>query len=287
MSTITVTTGYSCNNRCLFCAQGDLRSQQQDASSEEIRRVLQQRIRPGATVVLSGGEIGLRPEVADWISVAKTLGADQVWLRTNGRMAAYSQWLKRLMNKGLSGLEVQLLGADAACHDYLTNCAGSWTQTLTGIRRAQALGLAVAIRTVLTRSNFRHLGEMAALLPRVGVRRWWIINPTLVGNAGRVAGSLAPRIELLAPVVNRAAARFRGLGGQVILRGLPLCGGARWAEWAESPENIHVGPLAAADDLGQRAYAASCAACRLRSQCPGLDSVYGDMYGFGELVLQT
>ncbi|NUN14426.1 MAG: radical SAM protein [Myxococcales bacterium] len=284
MANLTVTTGYSCNNRCLFCAQGDLRSQQQDVPPDEVCRNLHTSVRPGDTVVLSGGEISLRPEVGEWITTARALGATEVWLQTNGRMAAYSQWLKRLMDNGLTGLQVPVLGADEVCHDYLTQCEGSWAQTMAGLRRATRLGMPVVVRTVLTRSNFRHLVEIAVLLAQHGVKQWHLSGLKLVGSAYKSATNLAPRITLLAPFVNRAADRFHQVQGRVLLDGLPLCGGARWPEWVMTRPNLHVGPVVSEQGPAQRVYGADCTACRLRSVCPGLDRTYAELYGFTEIV---
>ena len=45
MERVDVKCGFSCNNRCLFCVQGEKRSEYPDKTTDELRAVLEKAIR--------------------------------------------------------------------------------------------------------------------------------------------------------------------------------------------------------------------------------------------------
>ncbi|HTJ84080.1 MAG TPA: hypothetical protein VL400_20315, partial [Polyangiaceae bacterium] len=120
-------------------------------------------------------------------------------------------------------------------------------ETARGVRHARAVGIPVAITVVVTRANYRHLAEIAALAAALGADALRFATLELVGTAKVLEKSLAPHAELVLPHVARARAvaaqrrlrvasdpltdeddRFAGLGvtalAQPPLATLPLYG---------------------------------------------------------------
>lgn len=50
-------TGFSCNNRCAFCVQGEKRSEYTDKSTDEVKALLAQGREDADGVVFTGGEV--------------------------------------------------------------------------------------------------------------------------------------------------------------------------------------------------------------------------------------
>ena len=158
--------GFACNNHCVFCAQGELGSAASDDEALVARvEAALAAIEPREAVAFAGGEPTLRRELDGWITTAAARGASAILVQTNGRRLAYFGYARALAAAAGSGrhlsFEVSLQGSTAAMHDYHTNVEGSFAQTIVGMRHARALRVPFAVATVVTRSNFRHLSEIA------------------------------------------------------------------------------------------------------------------------------
>ena len=214
-----VRSGYGCNNACRFCDQGDWRETRVEPSDDEVRALISQATEQASegsgVVVFAGGEVTLRSELTDWVELAREQGARRVLIQTNGRMLAYPRTAKRLVAAGADVFAVALHGHIAPLHDWLTQVPGSFDQALKGIENVRRAGANVLVNTVITRSNFRHLPEIVALLPRInasGIRFIWL-RPE--GHAEALAPSLAASPDMVARYLQRALELARALRRRV------------------------------------------------------------------------
>jgi len=189
-----VALGFSCNNACVFCAQGELRANvaNDDAAIDaELERIV-----PGETVAFVGGEPTLHDRLPEWIHEAEARGAGRVVLQTNGRRLAYASYASalRAASKRLS-LDVSLHGATEAMHDYHTSVAVSFKQTVLGLRNARAHGLEIGVTMVITRSSFRHLSEIVRVAHACGASAVHFAVAEPYGRAGRSADRVVPALE--------------------------------------------------------------------------------------------
>lgn len=173
--------------------------------------------------------------------------------------------LTALARAGAAELSVALHGARPAIHDWHTE-DGSFAATLASLTTARSLGIPTAVRTPITRSNARVLGELPPLLRARDVRRWALSWPEAEGDdwTARVT-----RLGLGVPAALAAVARAESLGIEVRLCGIPLC--------VVGPYADRVVPSA------PRAYGERCGGCRARAACGGVDAVYLARFGEGEL----
>ncbi|MEK6607420.1 MAG: radical SAM protein [Myxococcota bacterium] len=276
---IHVKLGYACNNACLFCPYGDKRVTVGNLAADAALAAIPaaKRKNDGAGISLSGGETLLRRDLTELVRAARGRGFRAIEIQTNGRMLAYRKLAHELREAGATCALVLLLGPDAAIHDFHTRAPGSFKQTVAGIRNAVAEGIAVEVRTILTKSNYRHLGDLAAVAADLGARRLRLAFPS--GVDAKLFRTLVPRLGKLASYVTAAVELGRKLGLPVETEGLPLCHA--------------VAPVAAGAELfakgdpppdGWAVKGPPCAACALASRCPGLEAAYAQTYGFGELV---
>jgi MoaA/NifB/PqqE/SkfB family radical SAM enzyme len=91
-------------------------------------------------------------------------------------------------------------------HDYHTSDAGSFRQTILGLRNARAQGIEASITTVVTRSNFRHLIEIVTLANALGARAVRFAPAEAYGSAARAADRVIPAWDLVKPHLVRAVA---------------------------------------------------------------------------------
>jgi MoaA/NifB/PqqE/SkfB family radical SAM enzyme len=190
-----------------------------DRESAEILSEVQS-LEGGRTVVFSGGEITLRRELPEWIEAAKAAGAKTVIVQTNGRMLSYKKLARRLVRAGVDIFAVALHGHRAELHDWLTRVDGSFEQALVGMRNVQSCGGVVYVNTVITRSNFRHLPDMAKLLPSWGASGIRFMWPRIEGDAVAQAPALIPHPEMVAAYLEQAGGIARALNRHVSIESL-------------------------------------------------------------------
>lgn len=202
--------GFSCNNACVFCAQGELRASGPtfDVDSEIAA------IERGDEVVVQGGEPTLSAALPGWIRAIVTRGAARVVVQTNGRRLAYAEYARELADAGAGKLEldVSLHGSDAAMHDWHTGVDGSFQQTARGLVNARASGLKCVVSVVVTRSNLRHLAEIVRVAHRVGARAVRFAPVERRGRAARSDVPLEAPAAMVGPRLRRALDEAAKLG---------------------------------------------------------------------------
>jgi MoaA/NifB/PqqE/SkfB family radical SAM enzyme len=202
-----IALGLTCNNACIFCAQGELSTQR--PGRPEVRL---DAIEPNEVVAFVGGEPTLDDELPALVRGAHTRGARRIIVQTNGRRFAYRAYA-RVMREASDklGLDVSLHGSALAMHDYHTQTAGSFQQTVLGVRHARAEGIDVGVTTVVTRSNYRHLVDIVHLARALGVKAVQFVLAQRFGRAAKAADRVFAPFELVEPFLTRAvreAARF-------------------------------------------------------------------------------
>ncbi|MCB9572037.1 MAG: hypothetical protein H6709_08090 [Kofleriaceae bacterium] len=65
-------------------------------------------------------------------------------------------------------MHAALHGPDAACHDFIAGAPGAFAAVVAQVAAARAAGELIAVTTHVTRSGYRVLGDMPALLAWLG-----------------------------------------------------------------------------------------------------------------------
>ncbi len=220
---IDLKVGFSCNNRCLFCVQGDKRARYAPrdlAALQEVLRIERQRV---SAVVFTGGEPTVRRDLPELVACARDLGYTTIQIQTNGRMFAHRDFARRLVECGANEFSPALHGHVPALHDFLTSAPGSFSQTVAGVRNLKELGQVVLTNTVITKPNYRHLPEIAGLLVSLGVDQMQFAFVHPVGTAGERFDSIVPRMELAAPYGKAALRLALDAGRRAFTEAIPYC----------------------------------------------------------------
>jgi hypothetical protein len=211
----------------------------------------------------------LAPALPELVALARALGFTRVGVRSDAHAFGRCELAARLRAAGLDDVLVPLYGPSAPCHDYHLGRSGAFAATCLGLDAARAAGLTLAATTAITRSNFRALGELAALLARRGFVAWQLTMPSGIAPSDELFARVVPRFALALPYALHAIEQARGLGLRARLRGAPLC---------------RLGPNGAWQlPARTRRFARACQACAARPQCPGVDPGYLEAYGEQEL----
>ena len=218
----------------------------------------------------------MNADLPNWVADCCARGAESVLVQTNGRRLAYAKFAKQLRKSGADALEVSMAGPRPEIHDYHTNVAGSYAQTVTGVRTAISAGARVGLTLIVTRSNYRHLAEQVELAARLHVDALNLSCVRPWGLARSGLQRLLPRFIACVPYIARAVRTGRQLGLPVFVTGFPHCFVTNTGAWpllehAREHDNV----MSTDQNL--------CAGCARRAACPGFDSVYRDLYGTDEL----
>ena len=175
-----------CNLHCRHCGSDcTAPGSEKDMPLEDFLRAFDtlplERMSDEMTVVLTGGEPLLRPDIEE---IGKALQQRRVgWsMVTNGYW--YSQQLhSRLMSAGLGALTISLDGLEEE-HDWMRGLKGCYSRTLNAITiAAKEYWLNFDVVTCVNQRNLPQLQQIHDLLASLGVRRWRLFTIIPIGRA--------------------------------------------------------------------------------------------------------
>ncbi|MCX7958478.1 MAG: radical SAM protein [Deltaproteobacteria bacterium] len=290
---VDVKVGFSCNNKCLFCVQGRKRYEIGDFSAAEIQKRLEESRKISDSIVFTGGEITIRKDFLELVKTAHNLGFRIIQIQTNGRMFAYKKFCEETIKAGANEFSPALHGHTAALHDFLTRSRGSFEQTVTGIKNLKSLNQYVLTNSVITKSNFRHLPEIASLLVRLGVDQYQFAFVHPVGTALEYFERVVPRMKMVEPYVKKGLDIGIRAGKKVMTEAIPYCIMQGYEDYIAEK----IIPVTTIYDAGfvvenytefrlkeGKAKGIECKKCRYFRVCEGPWKEYPERYGFDEFV---
>ncbi len=285
--------GYTCNNRCTFCVQGDRRAREPDLDTAEVIARLAVARAHASEVVLTGGEIGLRRDLATIVRAARGLGYDTVQVQSNGRVFARPERCDELVAAGVTEFGPSLHGATAATHEAQTRSPGSWRQTVKGIQNLVDRRQMVIVNSVVTRQNLHELPALGQLLVHLGVEQYQLAMVHPLGTAATHFDAVVPRLDDAAPWVRAGLLPGLRAGRRVMVEAMPPCFMVGWeAALSEAyipPTRIVDGAQVVVDYRAARvdegkAKGPPCARCTWDNRCEGPWREYPGRHGWDGYV---
>ena len=288
--------GFRCNNKCVFCVQGDKRDHVGDlTTAQAIERLVAARAHCDA-LLLTGGEITIRQDVPAIIAAARGLGYGTIQVQTNGRRLAYRSYVEALVAAGATEFNPSLHGHIAPLHDALVGAQGAFVQCVAGMRQLQLLRQKVLTQTVITRQNTPFLPQIARLLVSLGVWQVQFAFVHALGTAALTWDQTVPRYRDVRRYLPLALDIVRQAGVSVITEAVPFCclDGRDWAaiEPRMAPTTVYDGDIAIGDYARYRLEAGKlhgppCADCTWNQHCEGPWREYPERYGWDEFTPRT
>jgi radical SAM protein with 4Fe4S-binding SPASM domain len=191
---ITLSVTQICNLNCKHCyadCNGG-RAREELTTKEWIRFVDYLIANDFISLYIEGGEPLARPGFLKILEYCTP--KMMTLLRTNGtlidrRMAA------RLKRIGVGRVLVDIMGASAATHDYLTGVDGSFEAACAAVRHLLAVGIETDVLTILNRRNVSELQDYLELAHELGVPRAGILRLYPLGRAKRRWSELALSLD--------------------------------------------------------------------------------------------
>lgn len=217
IKTLLITTGYSCNNKCLMCSVDERRCAFPDRYMDDIESDLKDgRLRDFTELEFTGGEPTARKDIIDLVARAKKLGYERISLSTNGRLFNYEDFCQKIIAAGLNKATVSLHGHNEKIHNAITRTPDSFQETIAGIKNLQKFSnFHLNISTVVSSPNYQHLSEISELVLSLGIKNWYLLDLIPEGAAKDNYMSLAVTQKELSRVLNGLnpiAEKFNELG---------------------------------------------------------------------------
>ncbi len=145
---ISWNTTNACNMYCKHCYRDAGCKAQEELSTDEGKRLLEQIAKAGFKIMIfSGGEPLTRPDIIELVEHAVKVGLRPVF-GTNGTLIT-REMAQRLKDAGTMGVGISLDSMDKKKHDEFRSFPGGWEGAVQGMRNCRAVGLPFQIHTTV------------------------------------------------------------------------------------------------------------------------------------------
>lgn len=274
-----VRTGFLCNQDCGMCWQGRDWGR---FGPEQILRWIDDLRRAGArSLIISGGEPTLDPELVHYVEHARAIGFTEVTLETNAIQAAKPRHAERLAKAGVTHAFVSLHSADPVISDAITRAPGTHERTIRGIHALLEARIPVVLNAVMTAEGIDHLASLPDYIHDTFGKHPLLSSlmisqptepfdrgllPVVVPDLGRVRRALRATID-------------RALALGIVIRGLDGPCGPPLCAFDGDRRIISGKPISGAVDF--RKHVPACDRCAARSACFGVRHVEVELFGEG------
>jgi len=274
----SVVTNLRCNQACTWCTRRAGHDDRAFIAGPAVRARIDAGLEAGTKeIVLTGGEPGMRRDLAELIAHARARGAARVVIETNATLVDEAR-AGELAAAGLTVARVNVPAFDKAA-DGMTRDPGGFARARAGMIALAAAGVSIEATVTLVRSTARHLDALPARLREAlgdALRALVVVFPT--DAAGAAIDERLPFDQAAtATVALERAARHAGVALRMSAGDpLPPCAFA-------TRERARVAHLYAMTPGAPRRAAhsaiAACERCNLRDRCPGVADAYLARFG--------
>lgn len=195
---VTLELTLRCNIRCTHCYNFD-RDLPRPASGAELSmdeiRALMDDLRRAGTLFLSltGGEAMVHPGFWQIADEAASRGF-ALSVLSNGTLLTDAACDRLAAYANLWSVSLSIYGARAGTHDGVTQSAGSFERTMSGLRRLRDRRVRTGLKLVVMKANAAETGAMMAMAEAEGVD--YTVDPAITGRYDGTQGSLDTRVDI-------------------------------------------------------------------------------------------
>ena len=219
---VDIKTGFICNNNCIFCAQAH-NKHFSDRNFEQIKKDLIESRDRCNEIVLTGGEVTIRKDFLNIVKLAKDLDYKVIQIQTNARMLSSLDFCKKTIKAGATEFNPAIHGYCSEQHDYLTRSPGSFKQTIKAIKNLKSLGAYVLTNTVIVKSNYRNIPQIAKLLVKLKVDQFQFAFVHPIGNVLKNFDKIVPNITIASRYIQKGLKIGIDKNIKVTSEAIPFC----------------------------------------------------------------
>ncbi|RYD01986.1 Fe-S oxidoreductase [Desulforamulus aquiferis] len=164
---ISWNTTNACNLYCAHCYRDSGVKAEDELTTEEGKRLIDQIAEAGFKIMIfSGGEPLMRPDIYELVSHAREKGLRPVF-GSNGTLITL-EVARRLKEAGGMAVGISLDSVDPQKHDKFRAQEGCWQAAIEGMRNCREAGLPFQIHTTVMDWNYDEVEELTDLAVREG-----------------------------------------------------------------------------------------------------------------------
>ena len=232
-------------------------------------------------IAFSGGEQNLRKDLPLLVKYAKSAGLDHIEVQSNGRIYAYKDYCRKLIDAGVSNFVISFHSHKEKVHDMIMGVPGTFKQVVEGIKNLNSLGSKVYINIVLTKFNYDHLeNHIKFLLKNFDIQELRFTMVMLEGNTNDDPKGIVPCMSDVGPHVCRAIDIAKDKAGCFIYNMVPCVvpDHESYVNDMGQLDTLLIGPEfeASLDEerKGKKIKAKDCKACKYNEPCNGVWKKY-------------
>lgn len=272
-----------CRQHCRFCSNPPSGVYLSEA---EMHAAIEDLVARGYDgVILTGGEPTLAPLLRPAVALAKSRGLN-IRMITNGQRVSELEFLRGLVDAGLTHLHLSLHSGRRLVHDFLTQTPGSFDHIDSALGHVATLGITANINTVINAYNSDHLDETVRWIvgrhPHVRHFVWNNMDPNM--NRAERNPDVIPRLGEFELSLRRAMVFLTETGRTFRAERVPLCYMPDFAESSTETRKIVKEEERCIRFLDKKGFvlqkqflhgkAPACDHCSLDPICAGLYSMY-------------
>ncbi len=170
-----------CNLSCAHCYNLDGKPHENELTTEEVKRTLEEISIFGVeSISFSGGEPLLRKDFLEIASHAGCLGFKSVSVATNATLMD-REIAKQLKAANLK-VQVSIDGDVAEIHDTMRGIIGAFDKAIHGIKLLQEEGNNVSVCTTATKLNVDRIPNIMQLMQNIGVKNYRVQGVMPIGS---------------------------------------------------------------------------------------------------------
>lgn len=261
-----------CNNSCIMCTTvrtADIKNAKQvDLSKKEILNFVNKLNIDTDVLGLTGGEPTIRNDLPELLSfMVKKLPNTEIKLLTNGRLFAYSDFTKKVINTGLKMFIIPIHAHAYELHDFITRTPKSFEQTILGIKNLLKYDVDIEIRVVIHAINYPYLPKIAEFIKNnlQGISRVVFLYFDAIGSGSINKNRLFVKMIEVVPYLEKAVDILNQNDIKTFIYHFPLCV-LKKKYW-----NIAKGRTV---EERRITFCDTCKKCKLKEECPGIWKTY-------------
>jgi len=271
-----VYAGYACNNNCKYCFEKDQKFSEK--STEDLKKEIKIIRKKFPYINFMGKEPTLRKDIIDLIKYSNKLKFDQIGITTNGRMFAYPDFAKRILQSGLDQVVVTVAGHNEKMHEFHTQAKGSFMQTLGGIKNIigyKSPKHSLVLNIMVTKKNISKLEEIVDFYYRIGVREINIGHILPFNKEIVKAKNFIARMKTVVPHLISVAKKYRDKIKFLFVEYPPCI----------FPKEYRHLSFPCLEESPQKKRFALCQKCSHKEKCNGVHELYINLYGISEFKM--
>ncbi len=195
-------TTLACNLRCKHCLVSAGKELEDELSTDEIKKLVDDAIGLGVKrFYITGGEPFIKDDIFELIRYITKNKDRELIILTNATLFDDNKIkaLGKLKSPKLM-LQVSLEGPDAGIHDRLRG-KGNFNKTIEGIKKLVKIGITPIVSTALSKYNEDRIRDTSGLLSKLGVREHNILWMHTKGRGAKNADDLYVPAEKITPIM--------------------------------------------------------------------------------------